>query len=103
MRRAGKALLEGEAVVPANAPHDLYNVGEGMLRVRGFFYLFHRWKRRWQLRWLLARRGAIIDHGGSYLSSLIDLGEVYSTQERGCRVEPPLFGVVRLQSASSLA
>jgi len=23
--------------VPANAPHDLYNVGEGTLRVAGFF------------------------------------------------------------------
>ena len=28
---------EEMAVVPANAPHDLYNVGEGTLRVVGFF------------------------------------------------------------------
>jgi quercetin dioxygenase-like cupin family protein len=33
----GKLSKEEMAVVPANAPHDLYNVGEVTLRVVGFF------------------------------------------------------------------
>jgi quercetin dioxygenase-like cupin family protein len=33
----GRLSKEEMAVVPANAPHDLYNVGEGTLRVVGFF------------------------------------------------------------------
>ena len=33
----GKLSREEMAVVPANAPHDLYNVGEVTLRVVGFF------------------------------------------------------------------
>ncbi len=32
-----KLTKEEMAVVPANAPHDLYNFGEGTLRVVGFF------------------------------------------------------------------
>ena len=33
----GRLSKEEMAVVPANAPHDLYNVGEATLRVVGFF------------------------------------------------------------------
>jgi quercetin dioxygenase-like cupin family protein len=33
----GRLSKEEMAVVPANVPHDLYNVGEGTLRVVGFF------------------------------------------------------------------
>ena len=33
----GRLSKQEMAVVPATAPHDLYNVGEGTLRVVGFF------------------------------------------------------------------
>lgn len=33
----GRLLKESMAVVPATVPHDIYNTGEGTLRVVGFF------------------------------------------------------------------